>query len=135
VSTELSVVVPVYNEEESVPILCESLHQTLSGMGRSYEIVLVDDGSADGSWDTLKKLAAAEPRLRALRLAQQSGQSAALWAGIKAARGAVIITLAPTAGSRPNLYITNGMVTPASAASSRLRVIAAIITMPSAKLL
>ena len=62
-------------------------------MRHPYEIVITDDSSSDGSWALLQKMAATEPRLRAQRFARQCGQSAALWAGMKAARGRVIVTL------------------------------------------
>ena len=55
---DLSVAVALYNEEESVPPLCEALDSVLSKLGRSYEVVLVDDGSTDGTWAALKAAAA-----------------------------------------------------------------------------
>ena len=51
---ELSVVVPVYNEEENVEALCRALHDSLSSLGISYEVILVDDGSSDGTWDAAR---------------------------------------------------------------------------------
>jgi glycosyltransferase involved in cell wall biosynthesis len=90
---EISVVAPCHNEQDNLAPLVEAIRAALEPLRLSYEIVLVNDASTDGSWDVLKKLAAADPRVRALRFAQQCGQSVALWAGIKNARGRVIVTM------------------------------------------
>jgi len=90
---EISVVAPCHNEEGNIPALVDQISAALAPTGRSFEIVLVDDCSTDGSWALLQKLGAQNPRLRALRFAFNCGQSAAMWAGIKAARGTIIITL------------------------------------------
>lgn len=90
---ELSVVVPVYNEAECVAPLCAELYAVLPGLGRSFEVILVDDGSSD---DTPELLAAEKQRrdsLRVLRLRKNCGQSAALSCGFDHARGQVVITL------------------------------------------
>ena len=89
----VSVVVPIYNEEESIELLGQRLHAALAGLGRTYEIVLVDDGSSDGTWAKLQALARVIPHLRALRFRRNFGQTAAMSAGFQAARGDVIITL------------------------------------------
>ncbi len=90
---DLTVVVPVYNERESIEPLCRALHGVLSSMDRSYEVVLVDDGSTDGSWDELRRMAAELPRFRCIRLRRNFGQTPAMSAGIDAARGRIIVTL------------------------------------------
>ena len=90
---ELSVVVPVYNESESVGILCERLHAALAGLGRSYEIVLVDDGSTDGTWEKLVAMAKTYPCLRLIRLRGNFGQTAAMSAGFRESTGNVVVTL------------------------------------------
>lgn len=90
---DISVVVPVYNERENIEPLCRALHEVLAGLGCPYEIILVDDGSADGSWPELRRMAAELPRLRCLRLRRNFGQTAAMSAGIDAARGRMIVTL------------------------------------------
>jgi len=90
---EISVVVPCHNELANLRPLVETIRAAIGPLGLEYEIILTDDGSEDGSWGLLRELAAAQPRLRAQRLAARSGQSAALWAGIRAARGRVIVTL------------------------------------------
>jgi len=84
---EISVIVPVYDEEENVLPLVEELGRVLDGLGRSAEILIVDDGSTDRTAALLTALAADEPRLRVVRLARNYGQTAALAAGIEHARG------------------------------------------------
>lgn len=90
---DVSVIAPVYNERESVTPLCRALHDVLAGGGRTYEIILVDDGSQDGTWDEMLRLTREIPRLRCLRLRRNFGQTAAMSAGIDAARGRVIVTM------------------------------------------
>jgi dolichol-phosphate mannosyltransferase len=90
---EISVVIPVYNEEESLPILAAELHAALAGLGRSYEILYVDDGSTDGSPEVLRRLAREDPAVRVLRQRRNAGQSAALDAGFRFARGGITVTL------------------------------------------
>jgi glycosyltransferase involved in cell wall biosynthesis len=89
----ISLVVPCYNEEEGLRAFFQAAQAALDPLRLSYEIIATDDGSADASWAVLKECAARDPRFRAQRLAAHSGQSAALWAGMKAARGRCIITL------------------------------------------
>ncbi len=89
----LSIVLPCYNEEANLRALFQAVREALDPLHLPYEIIVTDDGSADSSWDTLKDCAAREPRLRAQRLVRHCGQSAALWAGIRAARGLCIVTL------------------------------------------
>lgn len=83
----LSVVIPAHNEKENLQPLLEELTAVLDSLQLSSEIVLVDDGSEDGSAELITRLAAAEPRLRAVFLARRSGQSAALLCGFEHARG------------------------------------------------
>lgn len=88
----LSVVAPVYNERESL----DELHQRLTGVLlplTEYEIVLVDDGSRDGSWDRLVALSARDPHLRLIRLSRNFGHQAALSAGLDAARGEAVVLM------------------------------------------
>jgi glycosyltransferase involved in cell wall biosynthesis len=89
----LSLVLPCYNEEGNLRALFQAVQQALDPLRLPYEIIVTDDASADSSWAALKECAARDPRLRAQRLACHCGQSAALWAGIQAARGRYIITL------------------------------------------
>jgi glycosyltransferase involved in cell wall biosynthesis len=90
---DLSVVVPVYNEAESLPPLIQSVNQVLDGLGLTSEVLCVDDGSTDGSEGCLRRLVPQYPRLRAIVLRRNYGQTAALAAGFDAARGRVIITM------------------------------------------
>ncbi len=90
---ELSIVIPVYNEAESLPDLHAELTAALSKLGRPYEIIAVDDGSRDESWEALKRLAAQDPHLWAIRFRRNFGQTAAFAAGFDAARGDIVITL------------------------------------------
>lgn len=90
---EISVVVPVFNEEENLPILLRSLAEVLKGLGLPYEMVFVDDGSSDGSRRVLKAMISQYPFLRIIGFKENRGLSAALLAGIREARGAKIITL------------------------------------------
>jgi len=90
---ELSAVVPVYDESEALPPLLAELEAALAATGRSWEIVLVDDGSRDGSAAWIAETARSRPGYTAVLLEQNSGQSAALAAGIAASRGATLITL------------------------------------------
>ena len=92
-SIEISVVVPVYNEEGNLPVLIPKLVEVLKGLGLSYEMIFVDDGSSDGSRKILKEAATQYPFLRVLRLRENRGLSTALVAGMKEARGEKIVTL------------------------------------------
>lgn len=92
-SLDVSVIVPVYNEEESLPHLVEELHRALGPTGKSYELVLVDDGSRDQSWELLERLAETDPALNLVRFRRNFGQTAAMQAGLDAARGSCIVTI------------------------------------------
>ena len=93
VTPELSIVVPLYNEEESLPLLVERLLAVLRPLGRPFELVLVDDGSSDATAAVLRRLAAATPELVAVLLRRNYGQTPAMAAGFDASRGGVIVTL------------------------------------------
>ncbi len=90
---QLSVVLPVYDEVENLAPLVRDIGGVLDRLGATAEIVAVDDGSTDGSFELLTRLAAREPRLRVVRLGRNYGQTAALAAGIEHARGAVLVML------------------------------------------
>lgn len=91
---DISVVVPVYNEEESLPELMKGISETLDKEGKSYEVVFVDDGSHDASFDALRNLNAQYgSRVKAIRFSRNSGKSAALNAGIAQACGDIIVTM------------------------------------------
>ena len=88
----ISVVAPVFNERGTLPELHRRLSAVLQELGE-YEVVLVDDGSSDGSWNTLLELAARDPHVRLLRLSRNFGHQAALSAGLDAARGDAVVTM------------------------------------------
>jgi len=90
---DLSVVIPIYNERENLVPLEEKLNETLAGLNLDYEVVLVDDGSRDGSAELIVKLQKHNSRLRLVRFAENSGQSAAFMAGFRAANGRIIVTM------------------------------------------
>ena len=90
---QVSVVIPVYNEEANVAELVERVGAALTRSGRSFELICVDDGSRDGSAAALDALAASRPWLKPLYLIRNYGQSAALQAGFDAAQGELIVTL------------------------------------------
>jgi len=90
---DLSVVFPVYNEEENVPLLLREIAAALQGRGWTYEIVAVDDGSTDRSLAILREARKDYPTLRVMALAKNSGQTAALDAAWRAARGKLVVSL------------------------------------------
>src|SRR5437867_10791669 len=90
---EISVLIPVFNEEGSLPGLFSRLSATLGKMGRSYEIVFVDDGSGDATPRLLREFAAADPRVRIVEFNRNYGQHAAIFAGFEETRGEIVVTL------------------------------------------
>lgn len=90
---DISVVVPLYNEEESLPELLAWIDRVAAAHTFTYEAILVDDGSSDGSWAVVERLAAQYPTLRGIRFSRNYGKSAALYCGFAAARGEVVITM------------------------------------------
>jgi glycosyltransferase involved in cell wall biosynthesis len=92
VSVELSVVIPLYNEEPNVAPLHAELSAILTSMPVPYEIVLVDDGSADGTFDILRRIQKSDPHVRVVRFTRNFGQTAAFAAGFAYARGQFIVT-------------------------------------------
>jgi glycosyltransferase involved in cell wall biosynthesis len=90
---DVSIVVPVYNEEESVTLLVEEVHAAMDPTGKRFELVLVDDGSSDGTWPLLERLADADPSLHLVRFRRNFGQTAAMQAGLDASRGRLIVTM------------------------------------------
>lgn len=89
----ISVVIPLFNEEESIPALYQSLTAALEAYDHPYEIIIVDDGSRDRSYELLTDLARADARLGVVRLRRNFGQTAAFAAGFDHARGDVVITM------------------------------------------
>jgi len=89
----LSIVIPIFNEEENVPILADEIRQAMDPHGIAYEVIAVDDGSTDGSWSRLEAVRAADPRWILIALRRNFGQTAALSAGFDHACGEVIVPL------------------------------------------
>jgi glycosyltransferase involved in cell wall biosynthesis len=90
---ELSVVIPVKDEEPNVPLLYEELTRALDDSGISYEVVIVDDGSTDGTYAQLEQLYRRDPRIRVIRFTRNFGQTVAFAAGFAAAHGRFVATL------------------------------------------
>ncbi|NJM93560.1 MAG: glycosyltransferase family 2 protein, partial [Cytophagales bacterium] len=90
---EVSVVVPLYNEEESLRELHDWIVRVMAAEGLSYELIMVDDGSTDDSWRIITQLAEGNPAVRGIRFMRNYGKSAALDTGFKAAHGRVVITM------------------------------------------
>jgi glycosyltransferase involved in cell wall biosynthesis len=89
----ISVILPVYNERESLPIMTDKILETLRAMGRKFEIIYVDDGSRDGSQDMIIQLAKSHPEVKGIILRRNFGQSAATAAGIDHADGEIIVIM------------------------------------------
>jgi glycosyltransferase involved in cell wall biosynthesis len=89
----LSLVIPIKDERDNLRPLHDSIRRALDPLNQTYEVVYVDDGSADGSYQVLEELAAQDPRVKVVRLRRNFGQTAALLAGIDHASGAVLVTL------------------------------------------
>ncbi|TMA71584.1 MAG: glycosyltransferase family 2 protein [Deltaproteobacteria bacterium] len=92
-SPEISFAIPCYNERDNLVPLIDAIEREADRLGREYEIVITDDRSTDGSWELLLSLAREHPRVRLARLATNSGESAASFAAMRAARGRIIVTL------------------------------------------
>jgi dolichol-phosphate mannosyltransferase len=90
---DLSVVIPVYNEEENLVPLWAELREVLLGLGRSFEVIFVDDGSRDRSAEIIRGFRDADPRVRLVRFKTNAGETAAGAAGMKAARGRWVVTM------------------------------------------
>ena len=90
---DLSLVIPVYNEEANLRPLSEEIHAALKGAGIDYEVLFIDDGSSDGSFACLRELAAEDDQVVAVRFRRNYGQTAAFAAGFDHARGRIIVTL------------------------------------------
>lgn len=90
---DLSIIIPLLNEEESLPELAEWIDNVLRQNGWSYEIIFIDDGSTDGSWNVITTLREKNPNVKGIKFQRNYGKSAALNEGFKAAQGDVVITM------------------------------------------
>jgi len=90
---DISVVIPLFNEAESLPELCEWIERVMRENGYTYEILFIDDGSTDDSWAVVKSLAAGRPEVKAIRFGRNYGKSPALQVGFQRASGDVVFTL------------------------------------------
>ncbi len=90
---EISIVIPLYNEEESLSELVQWIHKALTPESLSYEIILVDDGSRDASWETILRLSKTHPEIRGIRFSRNYGKSAALYSGFQRTLGKVVVTM------------------------------------------
>jgi glycosyltransferase involved in cell wall biosynthesis len=90
---DLSIVIPLFNEEESLPELCAWIEKVMQANHYSYEVIMIDDGSTDTSWQVVEKLRSVNSNLKGIKFQRNYGKSAALNEGFKAAQGDVIITM------------------------------------------
>ena len=101
---DISVVVPLYNEEESLPELAEWVDRVMRENGFSYEMILIDDGSSDGSWEVVEGLKERYPAIRGIGFARNYGKSAALYCGFAAAGARWSSRWTPTCRIRPTKF-------------------------------
>ena len=92
-SKDISIIVPLLNEKESLPELVAWIRRVVEKEGWTHEIIMIDDGSTDGSWDTIKELSASDSSIHSIRFRRNYGKSAALFHGFKAAEGRVVFTM------------------------------------------
>jgi undecaprenyl-phosphate 4-deoxy-4-formamido-L-arabinose transferase len=90
---DVSLVIPVFNEEATLEEVCTRALATLESLGKPYEVIIVDDGSQDGTWAIAERLVAAEPAVHAVRLKRNFGQHPAMHAGLSRAQGDIIVTM------------------------------------------
>ena len=90
---DLSIVIPLKDEAESLPELCAWIDRVVKAEGYEHEVILVDDGSTDGSWEVIRRLQTEYPRIKGIRFHRNFGKSAALHEAFRAAQGAVVITM------------------------------------------
>jgi glycosyltransferase involved in cell wall biosynthesis len=93
VQKDLSIIIPLFNEDESLPELCKWIHRVMRDMNLRYEILMVDDGSTDNSWKVIHSLWEQYPVIRAFRFGRNYGKSAALDLGFQESEGSVVITM------------------------------------------
>ncbi|ELR68908.1 Glycosyl transferase, group 2 family protein [Fulvivirga imtechensis AK7] len=90
---DISVVIPLYNEEESLPELCNWISRVMIKHGFTYEVILIDDGSTDSSWEVIRQISEDNPAIKGLKFNRNYGKSAALNTGFKESRGEVVVSM------------------------------------------
>jgi len=90
---DISIVIPAKDESESLPELCQWITRVMSEHRLSYEVIFIDDGSTDGTWEQIRAIGAADPAIKGIKFNRNFGKSAALHTGFKAAQGDVVITM------------------------------------------
>lgn len=90
---EISVVIPAQDEEESLPELCQWISRVMQAHGFSYEVIIIDDGSSDSTWEKIQEINLANPNIKGIRFNRNFGKSAALQTGFRASKGKVVITM------------------------------------------
>jgi glycosyltransferase involved in cell wall biosynthesis len=92
-NTDITVVIPAQDEEESLPELCQWISRVMQTHGFSYEVIIIDDGSTDNTWQKILDIHAINPSVKGIRFNRNFGKSAALQTGFRAAKGGVVITM------------------------------------------
>ncbi len=90
---DLSIIVPLFNVKESLPELASGIDRVMSEKGYSYELIMVDDGSTDGSWDSIEELSKNNPYIKGICFRRNYGKSAALFCGFERAQGEIVATM------------------------------------------
>ena len=98
---DISVVVPLYNEEESLPELYRWIEKVMKANGFSFEVIFVNDGSTDNSWQVIEDLSKQSENVKGIKFRRNYGKSPALYCGFKEAQGDVVITWMPTFKTLP----------------------------------
>ena len=90
---DVSIIIPSFNEKESLPELLDWIRQVMEREGLEYEAIVVDDGSTDGTWESVRRMAGADPRVKGIRFRRNYGKSAALFCGFRKAVGEIVVTM------------------------------------------
>src|SRR5690606_19928056 len=93
VAPDISVIIPAKDEEESIPELCQWIGRVMQAHGFSFEVLIIDDGSTDSTWDQIARINEKDERYKGIRFNRNYGKSAALQTGFRASRGKVVITM------------------------------------------
>ena len=90
---DVSIIIPSFNEKESLPELLDWIRQVMEREGLEYEAIVVDDGSTDGTWESVRSMAGADPKIKGIRFRRNYGKSAALFCGFRKAEGEIVVTM------------------------------------------